>query len=106
MLGLNHKGHLGPGADADITIYNPNPDRQKMFELPRYVIRAGEVIVDDGEIIKDVIGKTLHVAPEYDEAAIPDIQAWFEKYYSIQFRNYPVDMSYLHQPELVPTRTV
>jgi formylmethanofuran dehydrogenase subunit A len=103
MLGLKHKGHLGLGADADITIYSPDPDRQKMFELPRYVIRAGEVIVDGGEIILDVIGKTLHVAPEYDEAAVDDIQTWFEKYYSIQFRNYPVDMSYLHRPELVPT---
>ena len=23
MLGLKHKGHLGPGADADITVFNP-----------------------------------------------------------------------------------
>ncbi len=104
MLGLTAKGHLGPGADADITIYQPNDDIQRMFELPRYVLRAGEIIVDNGEIKQHLIGKLLHVEPSYDEAVIPDIQEWFESMYSIQFRNYPVDDSYLHQHEIVPTR--
>jgi len=34
ILGLKHKGHLGPGADADITIYTPSPNQETMFELP------------------------------------------------------------------------
>src|SRR3989337_1471606 len=46
MLGLTQKGHLGPGADADITIYQKDPDYQKMFEIPRYVLRAGVVVVE------------------------------------------------------------
>lgn len=103
MLGLTNKGHLGPGADADITIYQPNDDIQRMFELPRYVLRAGEVVVDNGEIMLDVTGKLFHVAPNYDEAVMPDIQEWFENNYSIQFRNYPVDDEYLHHHEVVPT---
>jgi formylmethanofuran dehydrogenase subunit A len=103
MLGLQHKGHLAPGADADITIYNPNPDYQKMFELPRYVISRGEIIVDDGEIRRDSRGQTLHVAPEFDEGVLPDIQSWFEQYYTIQFRNYPVDEHYLGEHRIVPT---
>jgi formylmethanofuran dehydrogenase subunit A len=37
MLGLSHKGHLGPGADGDVTLYSPDDDIQRMFELPRYV---------------------------------------------------------------------
>ena len=41
ILGLKHKGHLGPGADADITIYTPHENKETMFELPRYVIKAG-----------------------------------------------------------------
>ena len=36
-------------------------------------------------------GKTLHVAPDYDRDVETDIQRWFEKSYSIQWRNYPVD---------------
>jgi formylmethanofuran dehydrogenase subunit A len=95
MLGLKNKGHLGPGADADITIYTPNSDKRAMFELPRYVIKAGEVIVENGEIRQDVYGHTLHVAPAYDEGLVPDIKKWFESFYTIQFANYPVDPGYL-----------
>lgn len=101
LLGLDRKGHLGPGADADVTIYNPDSDYQKMFEMPRYVISHGELVVEDGEIRKDRSGKTLHVAPDYDEAAVDDIQDWFEQYYSIQFRNYPVDDGYLGENEII-----
>jgi formylmethanofuran dehydrogenase subunit A len=95
LLGLKHKGHLGPGADGDVTVYTPGADRRAMFELPRYVIKAGEVVVEQGEIRKDLYGKTLHVAPGYDEGVLPDIKKWFEAYYTIQFANYPVDDSYL-----------
>ncbi|MCH7753455.1 MAG: formylmethanofuran dehydrogenase subunit A [Planctomycetes bacterium] len=104
ILGLKNKGHLGPGADADITIYTPHENKEIMFEMPRLVIKSGRVIVEQGEIRDPLIGKTLHVAPEYDLEVEPDIQAWFEKYYSIQWRNYPVDNSYLHEPEVVGSR--
>src|SRR5216110_610666 len=30
LLGLPQKGHLGPGADADVTVYAPDADRAKM----------------------------------------------------------------------------
>jgi formylmethanofuran dehydrogenase subunit A len=101
LLGLKHKGHLGPGADADVTIYTPHEDKQQMFELPRYVIKAGDILVDQGEIRDTVIGKTLHVAPQYDNDLETDIQEWFEKYYSVQFRNYPVSDHYLRNAECV-----
>ena len=38
------------GADADVTIYTPDENSETMFELPRYVIKAGEVIVEEGDI--------------------------------------------------------
>lgn len=104
LLGLTHKGHLGVGADADVTIYSRNDDVQRMFELPRWVIHRGELVVDDGEIRSNSIGSLMHVAPSYDEGVVPDIQAWFEDHYSIQFRNYPVSDAYLHDHEVVPTR--
>ena len=90
ILGLKHKGHLGPGADADITIYTPHENKETMFELPRIVIKAARVIVEQGEIREPFIGKLLHVAPEYDTSVETDIEEWFEKYYSIRWRNYPV----------------
>src|SRR5262245_42864421 len=95
ILGLKHKGHLGVGADADVTIYTPSADRRAMFELPRLVLKGGEVVVEQGEVRQDLSGKTLHVAPGYDEGVMPDIKKWFEFHYTIQFANYPVDDSYL-----------
>jgi formylmethanofuran dehydrogenase subunit A len=103
ILGLTHKGHLGPGADADITIYTPHENKETMFELPRIVIKSGRVMIENGEIRDPFIGKTLHVAPDYDRDVEADIQDWFEKYYSVGWRNYPVDESYLHDAELVAT---
>jgi formylmethanofuran dehydrogenase subunit A len=66
-----------------------------MFELPRFVLKGGEVVVEQGEIRQDLSGKTLHTSPPFDEGALPDIKKWFESYYTIQFANYPVDESYL-----------
>ena len=95
ILGLLRKGHLGCGADGDVTIYQPDDDIQRMFELPRYVIKSGELVVEDTEIRRNDFGRTLHVAPSYDIEVVDDIREWFEQSYSIQFRNYPVDDHYL-----------
>ena len=104
ILGLKDKGHLGAGADADITIYTPDDNKETMFELPRMVIKSGRVIVEQGEIRDPLNGKTLHVQPDYDHEVEADIQTWFEKYYSIRWRNYPVDLSYLHESCVVPLK--
>lgn len=101
ILGLKHKGHLGPGADADITIYTPHENPQVMFEAPRYVIKSGRILVEEGELRDTHDGKTLRVAPDYDAAIEADIADWFEKYYSVRFRNYPVSETYLHESEIV-----
>ena len=99
ILGLEHKGHLGVGADADITIYTPHENKETMFELPRYVIKDGIVLVEEGDIRSNYIGKTLYVQPEYDNGLEPRISEWFEDYYSVRFRNYPVSNDYLKSAE-------
>jgi formylmethanofuran dehydrogenase subunit A len=105
ILGLPHKGHLGVGADADVTIYTPGPDKKAMFEMPRHVLKGGQVVVEQGEIRRELYGRTLHVAAGYDEGVVPDIKKWFEANYTIQFANYPVDDSYLsHGGTAVPCR--
>jgi formylmethanofuran dehydrogenase subunit A len=105
ILGLKHKGHLGPGADADITIYTPHENKETMFSLPRYVIKAGVILVEEGDIREEHMGKLLHVAPDYDHGAEADIGQWFEECYSIRFRNYPVGDAYSHVAEQVACRT-
>jgi formylmethanofuran dehydrogenase subunit A len=103
-LGLRNKGHLGAGADADITIYTDDADREAMFSAPRYVIKSGRLIIEDHEFREDHSGRILHIAPDYDPAIVESVRPFFENYYSIEFDNYAVDDTYLHDHELVPTR--
>jgi formylmethanofuran dehydrogenase subunit A len=88
ILGLAHKGHLRPGADADITIYTPQADVQAMFEFPRYVIKSGRVIVEQGELRELLPGRTLVAAPQYDRAQESHIAQWFNSHYSVRFANF------------------
>ncbi|WP_010582769.1 formylmethanofuran dehydrogenase subunit A [Schlesneria paludicola] len=103
MLGLTRKGHLGPGADADITIYTPDADYERMFELPRYVLKAGEILIEQGEMRKSVEGTTLQTAPDFDAGALPSIREWFDSRYSIQFRNYSIDADEYAETVVEPT---
>lgn len=103
LLGLRDKGHLGPGADADITIYMEGDDKEEMFSTPRYVFKDGQMIIEDGEFRTDHAGRILHVAPDYDPKIEQVIQPFFEDYYTIQFENYPVSETYLHKHQVVPT---
>ena len=95
MLGLSHKGHLGIGADADITVYTPNSDVQTMFALPRFVFKAGELIVEHGEIRRVPYGPALCVEPAYDPTILRHVEPWFEEHYAMRFANYPVGDEYL-----------
>lgn len=106
MLGLPHKGHLGPGADADVTIYAPHADIKQMFELPRWVIKGGTIVAHDGELQNIPYGPCIHVAPAYDDAVLPDVRKWFAAQYSLSFENYAVGDGYLtHGARCVPCRT-
>ncbi len=100
ILGLKNKGHLAVGADADITIYDKDEDKEKMFANPRYVIKEGQVLVEEGHIRQDFYGKTLYVSPKHDPAIEKSIREYFDKYYTIEFENYPVKLEhYLPRPQ-------
>ncbi len=94
MLGLQRKGHFAPGADADITVYTTNADRQAMFELPRYVFKAGEMIVEQGEIRRIRFGPTHAAQPGYDTDIGRHLEPWFDDHYSLRYRNFAVGPEY------------
>jgi formylmethanofuran dehydrogenase subunit A len=98
LLGLRDKGHLGIGADADVTIYDDRPDREEMFAAPRHVLKAGRAIVRDGELVEAGAGELLRVAAPYDEAVDDVLRERFEERYSVQFDSYPVREPWLLEP--------
>jgi formylmethanofuran dehydrogenase subunit A len=101
-LGLSRKGHLGVGADADVAVYNESKDVAKMFAYPRYVLKGGEVVIEEGEIRKTVEGKGLLVQPSYDTKVEEFIRPLFQQYYTMSFDNYPVEMERIEHPEILP----
>src|SRR6185503_19164788 len=90
LLGLRHKGHLGAGADADVTIYAKGENAHAMFAAPRYVLKAGTVVVRDGQLRRAPPGRRLHVRPDYDTAVTRDVKRYFEQFACVSFENYPI----------------
>ena len=79
ILGLTWKGHLGPGADADVTIYTPDDDKRRMFALPRWVVKGGEVVVDDGELRRAPAGRTLFSGMDVDAGVRGELEQWLAR---------------------------
>jgi formylmethanofuran dehydrogenase subunit A len=90
LLGLRAKGHLGPGADADVTVYVRDPDIAKMFSTPRYVVKGGSLVVEEGQLRRAPAGSRLRLAPGYDDAVLRDLRKHFQAYSTVSFDNYPV----------------
>jgi formylmethanofuran dehydrogenase subunit A len=90
LLGLKHKGHLGPGADGDVTVYSRDPDIAKMFSTPRYVVKGGALVVEEGQLRRAPAGGRLRVAPQYDESVLADLRRHFSAYSTVSFDHYPV----------------
>ena len=90
LLGLMHKGHLGVGADADVTVYSRDSDIARMFASPRFVLKGGTLIVEEAQLRRAPAGRRLRLAPEYDDSLLPDLRGYFESYSTVSFANYPV----------------
>ncbi|MBV9001873.1 MAG: formylmethanofuran dehydrogenase subunit A [Solirubrobacterales bacterium] len=100
-LGLRDKGHLGIGADADVTIYHDRADREEMFATPRYVIKAGEVVVEEGDLRRSVPGVLLSSRAAFDPDVGGVLEPLFGERYTVAFEHYPVWDSALREPARV-----
>jgi formylmethanofuran dehydrogenase subunit A len=104
-LGLRDKGHLGVGADADVTIYHDRADREEMFATPRYVIKAGEVAVDDGDLSHSDDGMLLCTRAGFDPDVGRVLAPLFGERYTVAFEHYPVRDPALREPVRVVEAT-
>jgi formylmethanofuran dehydrogenase subunit A len=101
-LGLKDKGHLGVGADADVAIYNINPEEldiakkyktaRRAFDSAAHTIKGGKVVVKDGEIVQHVDGKTmwLDVKTTEEMKVGEEMKRKFKQYWTVEYENYPV----------------
>jgi len=89
-LGLANRGHLQPGAAADITVYRPHRDRERMFQRPELVFKDGELCVRKGRVVQVRPGATHTVRPAYDKAIERRIKRYFDDYQTVAFRNFAI----------------
>jgi formylmethanofuran dehydrogenase subunit A len=97
-LGLRDKGHLGIGADADVTIYHDRADREEMFATPRYVIKGGELAVEDGDLRRVDDGLLLSSRAAFDPEVSGVLEPLFGERYTVAFEHYPVHDASLREP--------
>ncbi len=100
-LGLTDKGHLGVGADADVTIYHDRADREDMFATPRFVIKGGEVAVEEGELRHPDDGILLSSRAGFDADVTSVLEPLFGERYTVAFEHYPVRDPALREPAQV-----
>jgi formylmethanofuran dehydrogenase subunit A len=110
-LGLKNKGHLGVGADADIAIYNINPETtdialkykpaRRAFGNAAYTIKDGRIVVKDGEVVQHADGRTMWLDIKTAEPVRvdDDMKRRFKEYWTVEFDNYPVMDHYVKVPD-------
>ena len=67
---------------------------------PRYVLKSGEIVLDDGDIRSTPDGREYIVKPHYDPGTDEFIRPLFEDNYTMAFENYPVEMERIDHPEI------
>ncbi len=99
-LGLKKKGHLGVGADADVAIYEfSEDDPEGSFSTAKYVLKDGEIVVKDGNVVKNYLGRRFWVNAGGE--VTDEIREFFSKYYTVSLENYPVQDEYLSKQEVI-----
>ncbi len=84
LLGIPDIGHLGSGARADVTVYRDDADRERMFSAPEYVFKDGELVVQNGKVVKVTWGRVHTVQPAYDRGIETRLREHFERYHTMR----------------------
>jgi formylmethanofuran dehydrogenase subunit A len=83
LLGLKDRGHLAPGARADIAIYRPGADLAETFRHAVRVYKDGDCVVRDGELTHYRFGRALRLAPEPDAAMTRRVSDYYDSRYGL-----------------------
>jgi formylmethanofuran dehydrogenase subunit A len=99
LFGLTDRGHLNPGAVADVAVYENDADRAKMFRAAALVFKDGELVVRDGIVSSYRWGRALTVRPERNRAIDRRMRAYYEERYGLSDEFVKVPEHALGRPE-------
>ncbi len=83
-LGLRNKGHLAPGADADIAVYRVHPNYERMFSNAEYVFKGGRLVVQKGKVCDEPIGTTHVARVDFNPTIEAEIEQYFDRYMTMK----------------------
>ena len=99
LFGLKDRGHLGPGAVADVAIYDDQADRAKMFRAAALVFKDGQLVVRDGNVVNERFGHALIVRPGYDENIDRRLKDYYAERYGLAHHFMKVPEAAIDRPE-------
>lgn len=100
LYGFKDRGHLGSGAVADIAVYEPHPDKTRMFGSSFLVFKDGEVVVKEGEPQGLRFGRTLRAEPGYDRQIEARLTQFYDVTYGMPPSVFEVPDRFAHTPHL------
>ncbi len=105
-LGLADRGHLGPGALADVRCYRPQADWEALFARPEWVMKRGHIVVQEGKLLTQGGGSVLAVRPGWDPLIEPRLQQRLSESAHLDLRSYGLGR-YIeeNQFEVIPCRS-
>ena len=112
IYGFQDRGALTPGYNADIAVFDLNPNDidpsrnpaaiEKAFGSAMYTIKDGEILVKDGEVVKIKQSHTLWTnvkgMEEEEKAVMKQVMPDFTRYYTVKFENYKVFDKFVPNP--------
>ncbi|OWT33105.1 formylmethanofuran dehydrogenase subunit A [Methanobrevibacter sp. 87.7] len=110
--GFHDRGNLSVGSNADIAVYDINPNDfdpsknpdavERAFSRAKYTIKDGQIMVKDGEIVSTkpshVIWSNVKGMEEQEKDIIDKVMPFFKQYYSVKWENYKVHDHFLSNP--------
>lgn len=95
LLGLPDRGHLAPGAIADVAVYTEQDDKAAMFRHAHVLFKSGRRVVENGRVVHACQGRVHAVAPDYTRSVERDIADYFDRYHLVTPGNFRLDADQL-----------
>lgn len=90
LLGLPDRGHLRPGAVADIAVYREQADKAAMFADAELLFKNGRLTVQNGTVVERYSGTAQVVQPFFDHRIERDLQNYYDRFYNLGLTNFTV----------------
>ncbi len=99
LLGLKDRGHLGPGALADVAVYRKDKDIARMLGAAALVFKNGDLVVRDGEVTHYRWGKALRLDPPTDGAMVRRLEDFHQQRYGLSLDWFTFPDSAIHRAQ-------